>query len=64
MKDFQQRVVDEKSELEGKLEKLQAFFSNDIFQNLPKDEQTRLANQERVMSEYVKILAERIQNFQ
>ena len=60
----QQRVVDEKTELDEKLKKLTAFIdTNTVFENLPEDEKTRLVRQESCMSEYSKILGERIAAF-
>lgn len=60
----QQRVVDEKAELDAKLTKLVAFFSNPLWETLPTDEQARLTRQSEVMREYSSILGERISAFQ
>ena len=59
----QQRVVDEKSELDEKLAKLSGFFSNPIFAGLAPEEQCRLKSQAYHMSEYSRILGQRIENF-
>ena len=61
----QQRVVDEKSELDGKIEKLVAFTrpTNAIFQSLPDAECGRLLHQRWIMQEYSRVLAERIAAF-
>lgn len=59
----QQRVVDEKKELDEKLEKLTAFFSTNIFSELPQEEQNRLRRQQFAMTDYSTILGERIDNF-
>ncbi len=62
----QQRVVDEKTELDEKLNKLHAFIfgnGNELFVGLPHAEQNRLARQLQVMGEYSKILSERIEAF-
>lgn len=59
----QQRVVDEKSELDGKLEKLQLFFSSVTFIGLSGAEQSRLQAQAGVMRAYSFILGERIAAF-
>jgi predicted nucleic acid-binding Zn-ribbon protein len=59
----QQRVVDEKSELDAKREKLHAFFDNPIFNGLESKEQTLLRRQYEAMAEYSNILAQRIQGF-
>lgn len=59
----QQRVVDEKSQLDEKLEKLNGFFSTDTFKGLNADEQFRLKMQSLFMSGYSSTLKERIENF-
>lgn len=61
----QQRVVDEKSELDEKLGKLHDFIQdNPIFKTLPDGEQKLLQRQDLVMAEYSQILSERIEAFQ
>ncbi len=60
----QQRVVDEKTSLDEKLDKLTSFmFDNVVFKSLPADEQLRLRRQLDVMKEYSSILAARIEAF-
>ena len=60
----QQRVVDEKTELDERLGKLHDFIQeNPIFKTLPEDEQKRLQRQDLVMAEYSQILSERIAAF-
>lgn len=60
----QQRVVDEKAELDEKLDNLMAFTcTSPIFETLPTAEKGRLLEQRRVMHEYSKILGERIAAF-
>ncbi len=64
MQPHQQRVVDEKSELDTKIEALQKFIAGSpIFTGLPEEEKERLVRQESCMSEYSSILAERIAAF-
>lgn len=64
MPPHQQRVVDEKKELDEKLDKLKAFIeTNPIFNNLPDDERGRLGRQFDVMEEYSRILSQRISAF-
>ena len=63
MQPHQQRVVDEKQELDTKLEKLQSFFTNPIFDGLLDDEKARLKEQAHHMSEYSHVLGERIAAF-
>lgn len=64
MAPHQQRVVDEKSDLDEKIAKLHAFIEgNDFFRTLPSDEQERLRQQRLAMTVYSDILGERIQHF-
>ena len=63
MQPHQQRVVDEKTELDGKLEKLQAFMFTSIHDGLPEDEKTRLKEQSVHMASYSRVLGERIAAF-
>lgn len=60
----QQRVIDEKQELDLKLSNLLDFTNtNPIFETLPTDEKGRLLEQRRIMREYSQILGERIKAF-
>ena len=59
----QQRVVDEKAELDQRREKLESFYSTSIFQGLPASEQSRLLRQGVAMRTYSEILGERIAAF-
>lgn len=63
MNDFQQRVIEEKKELDIKISKLLPFFETSIFANLNADEQKRLRKQSDLMIEYSKVLSERIAAF-
>ena len=66
MQAHQQRVVDEKQELDGRLEKLLAFIDNGtgiIFSGLVTEERQRLTTQARIMREYSDILGDRITAF-
>lgn len=64
MKEFQQRVIDELSELEVKTLALNDFVSSySTFLDLEKDEQERLKLQLDTMWLYVEILRERIAYF-
>jgi hypothetical protein len=63
MQPFQQRVVDEKKELDEKLAKLVAFFDTEMFANVPADEQKRLHLQCKTMEQYSTILGQRIAAF-
>lgn len=61
----QQRVVQEKIELDEKLTKLSAFISSPSFTKIVGDveEVARLVCQEEIMKDYSEILAERIAAF-
>lgn len=59
----QQRVVDEKRELDERREKLGAFKNTDFFASLPWQEQERMNTQAHVMTMYSAILGERIAAF-
>lgn len=65
MQPHQQRVVDEKRELDEKLERLRAFCSDvgGIFDSLPAEEKQRLTEQERHMAAYSDVLGRRIAAF-
>ncbi len=60
----QQRVLDEKQELDARIVKLGEFIeSNPLFLTVDADEQTRLCRQLAVMHELAVILADRIAHF-
>lgn len=60
----QQRVLDEKRELDERLSKLDAFIlDNPLYLQLPTDEQDRLSRQSKAMAGYSGILDERIAKF-
>lgn len=63
MEAFQQRVVDEESELTEKLNKLGEFIRGKIFQTLPEAERSRLQEQDGYMRSYVDVLRRRIAAF-
>ena len=63
MEAYQKRVVEEKKELDEKLEKLIVFLDSDKFDRLPPEEQDRMSRQQEVMEEYSDILGERIAAF-
>jgi hypothetical protein len=63
MQPHQQRVVDEKAELDLNRDRLTEFLKGKIFQTLPSDEQERLTRQLGIMGEYSGILAEHIVHF-
>lgn len=60
---FQQRVVEEKKELDDKLQKLSLFFDTPVYASLDSAEQERLQKQEVAMITYSEILGDRIRAF-
>jgi hypothetical protein len=60
---FQQRVVDEKKDLDLKIGALDAFWSNPLFETLLPEEKTLLERQSVAMKQYSSILGERISAF-
>lgn len=63
LQDFQQRVVDEKQELDDKLDKLRVFLRSDRALALDFTDRSLLVMQERAMTDYTSILADRINRF-
>lgn len=63
MRDFQKRVVNEKSELDAKRIALNKFFSTELFMALPDEEKKRMRTQLHYMDEYSRVLGERITGF-
>ena len=61
--DFRDRVRAEKVDLDDKLQKLDAFRATTTFENLPVDEQGRLAAQANHMRGYSNVLGQRIAAF-
>ena len=59
----QQRVVDEKRDLDDKREKLGSFKNTELFASLPWQEQERLNTQANIMTMYSAVLGERIAAF-
>ena len=59
----QQRVVDEKQELDAKREKLGKFKNTNLFIELSWQEQERLNTQAHIMTMYSAVLGERIAAF-
>lgn len=64
MQPHQQRVVDEKSELDVKVKALSDFIqSSPIYVNLPQEEKSRLLEQYSIMCNYSDVLGRRIEAF-
>lgn len=57
---YQQRLTDEKTELDAKLEKLYSFLATDTFNSLDEAEQDRLRLQAEYMTAYSGVLSERL----
>lgn len=64
MNPHEQRVIDEKAELDAKLGNLIPFLGSDTCHSLPFDERGRLHRQAEVMREYSSILGDRINHFE
>lgn len=64
LKPFQQRVVDEKKELDVKIDNLKKFIAESpTFKTLPVEEQARMQSQYYAMTRYSDVLGERIAAF-
>jgi len=64
MQPYQERVVQEKQELEEKITNLEAFIGTDTFDGLPAQDQILLSLQYHIMVEYAKVLRRRIALFE
>lgn len=63
MAPHEQRLCDEKGQLDERLQKLVAFLGGSAFQAIPTDEQLRLQRQRKIMELYQDVLCERIAAF-
>jgi hypothetical protein len=63
LRPYQQRVVDERAELDVRREKFENFISGSMWQTLPIEEQDRQVRQLRAMDLYSDVLRERIEAF-
>jgi hypothetical protein len=63
MEAYQSRVIDEKQELDSKLEKLDQFATSEQFATVAPAEQERLQRQLQIMKNYSQVLSERIEAF-
>ena len=59
----QDRVVEEKADLDGKLSKLTAFIHGEVFASLPYPDRELLRDQHMFMRHYSLILGQRIKRF-
>lgn len=65
MEEYQLRVVEEKKELDNKIEKLDDFISSKVFlKNVSSTQQDLLLLQHQWMSNYSKVLELRIKDFE
>jgi hypothetical protein len=62
-KPHQQRVLEEKVELDMKLQKLENFLEGEVYPTLPEAERLRLRRQFCYMRDYSNVLRERIAAF-
>lgn len=63
MQPYQQRVLDEKRELDSKRSRLLLFLGSPSFATVSPDEALRLGRQADIMAQYSIVLAERIAAF-
>ena len=63
MQPHQQRVVEEKAELDDRAHKLSLFFRTEVFEGLPTVEKDRLRVQVHLMRAYSAVLEARINAF-
>lgn len=63
MQPYQQRVVEEKRELDAKIDKLIPFIASSMYLKLDMAEQLRMKSQLEYMTAYSNVLGERIAAF-
>lgn len=63
MEAYQHRVVEEKTQLDDRISRLDPFVRSETFKGLPLVEQERLILQLRLMKEYSDVLSARIAAF-
>lgn len=63
MEPYQQRVVDEKADLDAKLQRLNGFFDTDTFAKLDPTDQELMERQASFMQGYSDVLGMRINRF-
>lgn len=62
--DYQQRVLEEKNELQGRCDRLAGFMGGQSFMLMGPDERCRLQAQFLHMCAYLAVIKERIRHFQ
>lgn len=60
---YQERVLEERAQLNDRLNKLDAWLYTEKFNCLSLDDQDLLITQQRIMVEYLDVLDQRINNF-
>lgn len=60
---YQQRVVDEKKDLDEKIEKIESFTGGEIFKSMPIRDRELLVEQRDHMLSYSRVLGARISRF-
>ena len=63
MEAYQERVLEERAQLNDRLNKLDAWLYTEKFNCLSLDDQDLLITQQRIMVEYLDVLDQRINNF-
>ena len=63
MQPHEQRVMDEKAELDARLERLRAFMAGQTFRSIDNLQRDLMARQAAYMSAYSQTLGERIATF-
>jgi hypothetical protein len=61
--DWQQKVIDEKADLDSKIERLETFLGTEPYRGLSSPEQDRLHQQRQAMRIYSDVLGRRIAAF-
>jgi len=60
---YQERVIEEKRELDEKLDRLRVYMGSPAFTSVPTDEQARMGEQASFMAGYSRVLGARIAAF-
>jgi hypothetical protein len=63
MKQYQQRVIRERHELNKKIHNLVEFMDTDTYDEIDRAEQKRLLKQLEIMTRYSNVLSDRIEAF-
>lgn len=64
MEPYQERVIEEKRELDDKIEKLKTFMNDEVFDELPQKEKENMSIQLSAMFTYSSALKSRIEAFE